>query len=92
MKEPRFDIISDADRAFILAFDKGMRALGYDCGGGIGVGYVWAKYQVIYAKTGVKKKVVAARIYIKENKIAIRLFFNNVNKHRTFIKNVPAHI
>ena len=34
--EERFNIISEADKAFIVAFDKAFEGLGYDYGGGIG--------------------------------------------------------
>lgn len=56
LSEKRFEIISQADKAFILAFDKEIEKLGYDYGGGIGDGYVWGKYMIVYAKTGVNNK------------------------------------
>ncbi|MCL1806496.1 MAG: hypothetical protein FWG31_02210 [Oscillospiraceae bacterium] len=90
--EERFHIISNPDKAFITAFDEKIKALGYDFGGGIGDGYCWGKYMIVYAKTGVKSKKVAARIYIRENGIVLRLFLNNINKHRTYIENTPEHI
>ena len=92
MSEERFNIISEADRSFIISFDENIRTLGYDSGGGIGEGYVWAKYQIIYSQTGAKNKKVIARVYIGENKIVLRLFFNDVDKHRTYIENAPDHI
>ncbi len=42
---------------------------------------------IVYSKTGVKSKQVAARIYIRENSIVLRLFLNKIDKHREFIEN-----
>lgn len=92
MEENRFSIVIDSDKEFIKLFDKEIETLGYDFGGGIGGGYCWGKYMIIYSKTGVKTKSVAARIFIKENGILLRLFFNNVDKHRNYIENAPEHI
>lgn len=92
MLENRFKIISDSDKAFINSFDKEIQKLGYDFGGGIGDGYCWGKHMIIYAKIGVKNKNVVARIFIRENGIVLRLYFNNIDKHRAYIENAPAHI
>ena len=92
MSEERFTVISDSDKAFILAFDKQIGALGYDSGGGIGDGYCWGKYMIIYTKTGASNKKVAARIFIREAGIVLRLFFNNVDRHGAYIENAPKHI
>ena len=92
MTEDRFNIITDIDKAFIISFDKEIKGFGYDFGGGIGDGYCWGKYMIIYAKTGVKTKSVSARIFIREKSIVLRLFFNNIDKHRGFIENAPQHI
>jgi hypothetical protein len=92
MTEERFGILSETDKMFIKTFDKRIGELGYDCGGGIGAGYVWGKFMIVYSKTGAKTKKVAARIYIREDGIALRLFLNNVDKHRTYIERAAAHI
>jgi len=93
LSEERFRIISDNDKAFLIAFDKAMNELGYDFGGGIGIGYCWGKYMIIYGKTGTKSRPCPARIYIKDDgAIQLRLFLNKVDKHRDFIENAPAHI
>ena len=47
---------------------------------------------IIYSKSGVKSKQVAARIYIKENGIVLRLFFNDIDKHREYIENAQDFI
>ena len=41
---------------------------------------------------GVKDKKVAARIYIRDNGTVLRLFFNNIDKHRGYIENAPEFI
>ncbi len=92
LTEARFAIISDADKAFITAFDAEIAQLGYDFGGGIGDGYCWGKLMIVYSKTGVKSKKVAARIFIRDSGIVLRLFFNDVQKHASYIENAPEHI
>src|SRR5512146_956962 len=91
-KEERFDYVSAADKAFILAFDDKMARLGYDYGGKIGSGYCWGRHMIIYTKAGVKSKAVYTRIYLQDAGIVLRLFFNGIDKHRAFIENAPAHI
>ncbi len=92
LKEPRFDFVSDRDKAFILAFNNEMARLGYTFGDAIGSGYCWGKYMVIYTKSGVKSKNVYARIYIRDSDLVLRLFFSNVDKHDQFIEKAPDHI
>ena len=87
LAEERFHIISPENKAFILAFDEKIAELGYGFGGNIGSGACWGKYMIIYSKIGVKSKQVAARIYIKENSIVLRLFLNNIDEHREYIEN-----
>jgi hypothetical protein len=92
LSEERFNIVSEADKSFILDFDKAISGLRYDSGGAIGDGYCWGKYMIIYSKIGVKNKKVIARIFIKENEIVLRLFFNDIDKHRKYIECAPGHI
>ena len=90
LNQRRFRIISDADKAFILAFDEAMTKMGYDFGGVIGYGYGWGLFMIIYGKTGTKSRPCPARIYIKDDgKIQLRLFLNKVDKHREYIENTP---
>ncbi|MCL2447086.1 MAG: hypothetical protein FWD06_10005 [Oscillospiraceae bacterium] len=87
LAERRFNHVSEADKAFIIAFDKEMNALGYDCGNRIG------GFTVVYGKTGTKSRPCPARIYIKGfGAIVLRLYLNNVDKHREFIESAPKHI
>jgi len=92
LEEERFNFISSDDKAFIIAFDSEILKLGYSYGGNIGSGSCWGKYMIIYSKIGVKNKQVAARIYIKEDNIALRLFLNRIDKHREYIENSPNFI
>lgn len=92
LSEERFNVISEPDKAFIVAFDEKIRKLGYDSGGSICSGKCWGKYMIIYKKSGVKSKTVIARIYVRDDGIVLRLFFNNVDKHSAYIENAPGHI
>lgn len=86
LEENRFDMVSKENKEFIIAFDKEITKLGYDFGDDIGSGFCWGKYMIIYSKTGVKNKQIAARIYIRENSIVLRLFLNKIDKHRGYIE------
>jgi hypothetical protein len=92
LAERRFGFIADGDKAFMIAFDQGIGQLGYDCGGAIVAGNVWGKMQAVYAKTGVKAKKIAARVYIREDHILLRLYFTDIDKHRAYAENAPEHI
>lgn len=92
LKEERFSFVSSEDKAFILAYNEEMTRLGYDFGSQIGSGYCWGKYMMIYRKSGVKSERVYARIYIREPSVVLRLFLNDIDKHRKFIENAPAYI
>ncbi len=92
LQEPRFSMLSQAEKAFLRDFDREIMQLGYDFGGGIGDGYCWGKYMAVWAKTGAKSKKVAARVFIRESGIVLRLFLNQVDKHRAYLETAPAHI
>lgn len=92
INQSTFDFINEKDKQFIIAFDEAIKDIGYESGGCIGNGYCWGKYMIIYAKTGVKNKKVAARIYIRDSSIVLRLFFSNIDKHRAYIENAPEFI
>ena len=92
LAERRFNIVSEDDKAFIIAFDKAINELGYDCENTIGTGYSWSPLMIIYGKTGTKSRPCIARIYIHNYGISLRLFFTNINKHRAYIENTPEHI
>jgi hypothetical protein len=92
LAEERFNSISTEDKAFILAFDAEISKLGYGFGGRIGSGFCWGQYMIIYSKIGVRSKQVAARIYIRERGIVLRLFLNKIDRHRGYIENAPPFI
>jgi hypothetical protein len=92
LNEERFNYVSIANKAFILAFNYEMSSLGYDFGGKIGSGYCWGNHMVIYTKSGVKSKNVFARIYMRDTDIVLRMFFSNIDKHRNYIEKAPAYI
>lgn len=92
LAEERFNMISEENKAFIIAFHHEITKLGYDFGGNIGSGFCWGNYMIIYSKIGVKSKQVAARIYIRENSIVLRLFLNKIDKHREYIEKAPGFI
>ena len=92
-EESRFDFVNANDKAFTIAFDTAMleRSWGLETNGHY-KGYMWGQYMFIYRKLGVKTKKVPARIYLRKNGIALRLFFSNIDKRRTYIENSPLHI
>lgn len=92
MAEKEFNFIQDRDKTFIVELTKALEKMGYTYGDEIGSGYCWGKYMLIFRKANVKSKNVVARIYIKEDSIVLRLFFNNVTKHAAYISSSPEHI
>jgi len=93
LEEPRFDFVNVDGKVFIIAFDAAMlnRGWGLEMSGHY-KGYMWGRCMLIYNKLGVKAKKVPARIYLRDNGIALRLFFSNIDKHRAYIDNSPFHI
>jgi hypothetical protein len=92
LSEPRFRIISKADKAFITAFDKEMVKLGCGFGGSIGKGDHNGRFMIAYSLTAVPSKKVMARIFIRDNEIVLKLILSDVEKHSSYIENAAAHI
>ena len=92
INERQFDFIRESDKEFIIKFAKELEDLSYTYGGEIGSGYCWGRYMMIFRKMNVKSKNVAARIYIREDSIVLRMFFNNVTKHSGYISQAPDYI
>ena len=92
LTEGRFDFLNQEHKAFMLRFDQEMRRLGYDYGGRIVPGACWGKYMILYRKTGLKSENVFARIYLRDSSIVLRLFLNQIDKHREYIEKAPAWI
>ncbi len=92
LSDPQYSYVSEGDKHFMVAFDQEMLRLGYDFGGTIGSGYCWGRHMLIYAKTGVKSKQVAARIYMRESGIVLRLFLNQIDRHAASIEQAKPFI
>jgi hypothetical protein len=106
LKDKKFYFISVENKNFIIEFTKEMDLFGYDFGGEIGNGFCWGNYMIIYSKKNVKSKKIIARIYIRDdgtiiwggkenhfkNSIVLRLFFNDIDKHREYIEKAPSFI
>lgn len=93
MQESRFDFVSKDDKTFITAFDAALLERGWGIeNNGHFKGYCWGRYMLIYCKLGVKAKKVAARIYLRDDSIVLRLFLNGMDKHRAFLESSPEHI
>lgn len=92
INKAEFGFILDDDRNFIVAFDEAIKKLGYESGGEISQGFCWGRYMIIYSKSGIKDKKVAVRIYIREDEIILRLYFNGIDKHKVYIENAPDYI
>jgi hypothetical protein len=87
-----FSFLSEPARAFILAFDAAAGRIGYDCGGAIGSGYCWGRYMIIYRRRGGKSRQVAARIYIRDSGIVLRLYLSDVGRHQAYLEQAPDFI
>lgn len=92
MQESRFDFISAQDKRFVIEMTNALERAGYTYGGVIGDGICWGRYMLIFRKAGVKSKKVMARIYLRENSVALRLFLSDVTKRATFISAAPDFI
>jgi len=92
LSEEKFDVISKEDKAFIFTYDEMINTLGYDFGNRL-----WGASdytEIGYSKTGVKSKNMVSRIRIEHDtgKILLRIYVNDVDKHRNYIESAPAHI
>ena len=92
MQEGRFDFMSACDKAFVIQMTEALAAQGYTYGDTIGDGICWGRYMLIFCKAGAKSKKVAARIYIREDSVAFRLFLSDVTSHAAFITHAPPYI
>lgn len=93
LEETRFDFVSADNKAFIVAFDSAMHKRGWGLeNNGHFKGYCWGRYMLIYCKLGVKSKKVAARIYLRDQGIVLRLYLNGMDKYQAFLESSPEHI
>lgn len=91
LNEQCVDYILPHDIEFVVAFTDALEKLGY-IHNGLERGYCWGKKMIIFRKAGVKAKTVYARIYIRDNHICLRMFFNKVTKHAAYIEGCPDFI
>ena len=92
LEDPSFSYISEHDRSFICAFDEAMQKCVYSAGNTIADGICWGRNMLIYRKIGVKSSSVAARIYMRDKGLCLRLFLNDVSKHGNYINSAPDFI
>ena len=92
LSEPAFDYVTQEDKTFIIAFTRRMAEMGYPYDGAIVDGICWGRHMLIFRRANVKSRAVVARIYLREDSIALRLFLHNITKHAAFISASPSHI
>jgi len=83
--------INAKDKEFVAAFDDAMRGVGYKSNG-IQPYVCLGKYKIEYSKTGLKTKKYVARFYFRDEGLALRLYFTNIDKHRAYLENAPLFI
>ena len=91
LAESRFNLISETNKSFIIAFDKAMNGIGYDFGGSLsGNSNIMA---ITYGKTGTKTRPRPARIHIhNDGKIDVKLYLHKIDNHRKYIENASPYI
>ena len=93
LSERRFNIVSENNKAFIVAFDKAMNERGYDCENIVTSGLTWSYYMIVYGKSDTKSRLCATRVYIQaDGTVSPRFFLTKVEQHMSYIENAPAHI
>jgi hypothetical protein len=89
-----FDAVSEADKAFIFAYDAEMNKLGYDFGNRLWGASSYS--EVAYSKTGTKSKNMVSRVRINhaDGKIILRFYISgaDISKKHEYIENAPEHI
>ncbi len=83
-----YDFVSSGDKEFIVAFDRAMKKAGYE-NNGIQPYFVFGKYKIEYFRPGNKTNKYVARIYFRDDGIVLRLYFSNIDKHRSYIEAAP---
>ena len=91
LADEKFSFVSEQDKAFIVAFDAAMLAAGYE-NNGIQPYVVFGRHKIEYSKAGLKTKKYVARIYLRDDGIALRLYFTDVDRHRGTIEGAPDFI
>lgn len=91
LKLSEYDFVSQNDKKFVIQFDKAMQSIGY-ISDGIKPYVTFGKYKMEYTKLGNKTKKFIARFYFRDDGIVLRLYFNNIAKHSSYIENAPDYI
>lgn len=82
LQDPCFDYIDPQDKAFIVDFTHAMKKRGYEFGDKIVPGICWGRNMIIYTKS----KRCLARIYLRDESIALRLYLNQIDDHCAYIE------
>lgn len=91
----RLSFLSADSKAFIVAFNEKMNEIGYDYGDNnwwVPANDTQGINVIIYSKTGIKSKNPFARIHLYEDKVDLRMYFQNINDHSSYIENAPQFI
>ncbi len=91
LSDEKYTFVSPTDQAFIVAFNNAMIHAGYE-NNGIQPYVVFGKYKIEYYKPGNKTKKYVARIYFREGGIVLRLYFSDIDKHRSYLEQAPDFI
>jgi hypothetical protein len=82
LDNPIYECISEQDKDFIAVFNDAMISAGYE-NNGIQPYVVFGKYKIEYYKPGTKTKKYLARVYIRDDGIVLRLYFSDIDRHRS---------
>lgn len=85
LSDERYSFVSEKDKLFIIAFDEAITKAGYE-NSGIQPYVCLGKYKIEYSKIGLKNKKFVARFYFREHGIVLRLYFNNIDRHKNYIE------
>ena len=91
LSDEKYTFVHQKDKDFIIVFNDFMVNAGYE-NNGIQPYVVFGKYKIEYFKPGNKTKKYIARIYFRDDKIVLRLYFSNIDKHRDYIEKSPDFI
>ena len=91
LSEEKYNFISDAEKAFIVAFDAAMEDAGYATSG-IQPYVCLGKYKIEYSKADLKTKRFVARIYFRDSGIALRLYFTDIDRHSAITESATPFI
>jgi hypothetical protein len=89
--DEKYAFVSQKDRDFIMAFNDCMMNVGYK-NNGIQPYVVFGKHKIEYFKPGNKTNKYIARIYLRDDKIVLRLYFSSIDKHSAYIEKAPDYI